>query len=193
MLRYLVLIGFAISIYGVFDYVKDTLRGETKPNRVSFAMWALAPFIGTVAAIADGVTWAVVPVFACACSAFLILFASFANKKAYWKLEKFDWYCAGLSLVGLLLWQITKNPNMAILFAIFSDMAAAFPTLVKSWKHPETETASFYVAAAVGAATSFFALEDYSFAEITFPLYLVVIDLVLAGFIYGRPHWIKRK
>ncbi|MDD3183219.1 MAG: hypothetical protein PHD48_10520 [Alphaproteobacteria bacterium] len=193
MLQYLVFIGFAINLYGVFDYVKDTLRGETKPNRMTFALWALAPSIASVAAIADGVTWAVVPVFACAVSDFLILFVSFVNKKAYWKLERLDWICGALSLIGLVLWQVTKNPNIAILFAVFSDFAAAFPTLVKSWYHPETETPSFYVAAGLGAATSFFALENYSFAEIAFPLYLVIIDIVIVGFIYGGRYRLKRQ
>lgn len=68
-----------------------------------------------------------------------IFIASFFNKKSYWKITKFDLLCGLFSIFGLVLWYITKEGNIAILFAIFSDLSAGIPTLVKSFKYPETE------------------------------------------------------
>jgi hypothetical protein len=61
----------------------------------------------------------------------LIFLASFVNKKAYWKLEKFDYICGISSALALLLWWLTKEPAIAIVFAIISDAFAAIPTLIK--------------------------------------------------------------
>src|SRR5688572_21588753 len=140
MPQYVVLAGAVVALIGAFSYIKDTVRGKTKPNRVTWLMWAIAPLIAAIAAFSEGVTWAVVPVFVSGFGPLLIFVASFMNKKAYWKLTKFDYYCAATSVVALILWAVTKQPSVAILVAILSDALAGVPTFIKSWKYPETET-----------------------------------------------------
>src|SRR5262245_153782 len=61
--QYLVLFGAVLSITGWTAYIKNTLNGTTRPNRVTYAMWSVAPLIATVAAVVKGVTWAALPVF----------------------------------------------------------------------------------------------------------------------------------
>jgi hypothetical protein len=63
MLQYIVLLGAVVFMFGIFFYIKATLRGETKPNKVTWLMWAIAPLIASAAAFSDGVRWAVLPVF----------------------------------------------------------------------------------------------------------------------------------
>jgi hypothetical protein len=76
----------------------------------------------------------------------LLVFAiSFVNRKSYWKLEKFDYICGACSLLALLLWRITKDPIIAIWFAIASDGSAAIPTIIKSWRYPDTESVEVYI------------------------------------------------
>jgi hypothetical protein len=62
-LPYLVFLGAAVQLVGIWSYIKDTVKGDAKPNRVSWLLWSIAPLIGTAAAISDGVTWEVLPVF----------------------------------------------------------------------------------------------------------------------------------
>jgi hypothetical protein len=143
-------------------------------------------FIGSAAAFANGVRWAMLPTFAAGFCPFLVLLASFANKKSYWKLRVFDYVCGGLSLLGLVLWQITRQPDIAIVFAIAGDFAALTPTLRKLWGHPKTETPLFFACGAFAAATSFAAVRDWRFSECAFPLYLVVMDTMIFYIIYFR-------
>ena len=63
MLQYLVLVGAIVNIIGAFSYIKNTLRGLTKPNKITWLMWTIAPIIATVAALSKGVGWIVLPVF----------------------------------------------------------------------------------------------------------------------------------
>lgn len=178
-MEYVVVVGFFIAQFGSFVYLRDTLRGVTQPNKVSFFLWALAPFIATAAALSDGVTWAVLPVFSAGFGPFLIFCASFVNKKACWKITKFDWICVFFAVFALILWQITKNPVLAIGFAILADGAASLPVFRKSWTHPHSETALAYLMLALGQLTAFFAMKEFSFVEMAFPVYLIVLCVTL--------------
>lgn len=186
MLQYLVIIGALVNLVGSSYYIKKTLSGEIKPNRVSWLMWSIAPMIATAAALSDGVTWAVLPVFISGFSPFLVFVASFVNKNAYWKLEIFDYACGLLSALALVLWAITKEPNIAIALAILSDGIASVPTLVKSWKYPDTETASTFAGGLFSALTSFAAIKVWSFSSLAFPIYLIIIDTSLIFVVWRK-------
>ncbi len=182
-MEYLVILGAIVNFAGASLYVRDTLQGRSVPNRVTFFLWALAPFIGTAAALVQGVTWAALPVFMAGFGPFMIFLASFVSKHGVWELGRFDWICAVLSVAALVLWQITKNANVAILFAILSDAAASIPTLKKCWTHPETETMWAYVGGFFAALTGVLAVKALTFSELAFPLYLVVVCCALIGLI----------
>ena len=186
MLQYLVFIGAAVQLLGIFSYIKETLRGNTKPNKVTWLMWSVAPLIATFAALADGVGWSVLPVFMAGFGPLLVFIASFVNKNSHWELETFDYLCGFCSVLALVLWGITKEPVIAIVFAIASDGFAAIPTLVKSWKYPETETAAAYTTGLFSALTSFTAIKIWNFSSYAFPAYLVIAETLFILSIYHR-------
>lgn len=175
-LQYFVFVGATVQLVGVISYIKETLKGNTKPNKVTWLLWTIAPLIATFAALADGVRLSVVPVFMAGFGPLLVLLAFFVSKKSYWKLEKFDYLCGLCSLLALVFWGITKEPVIAIIFAIASDAFAATPTLMKSWKYPETETVAAYTTGLFNSLTSFTAIKMWSFAEVAFPVYLVIVN-----------------
>jgi hypothetical protein len=193
MLKYLVVVGAIVQLLGILSYIKGTIRGETKPNRVTWLIWSIAPMIATVAAIASGITWAVLPVFMSGFGPFLVFLASFVNKKAYWKLETFDYLCGLFSILALVLWAISKEPVVAIVFAILSDFSAAIPTLIKSIKHPETESAAPYSTGMVNSLTSFFAIKLWTVSAYAFPVYLVLVNFALLLSVYWQRIRLKTK
>jgi len=183
----LVIFSSAANFLGALIYAKDTYQGKAKPNRVSFFLWALTTFIGTAAAIYDnGWHWAVLPVFTAGLCSFTIFLISFFAKGSPWILRPSDFVCGILSLLALVLWKITEQPAVAILFAILSDFLATAPTLKKSWTNPETETPFPYILGSFCPATSFLVAKTWSFSEIAFPAYLFVASLSIALTIYYR-------
>jgi len=186
MLQYLVIIGAIVNLFGAFSYIKETIRGGTKPNRVTWLLWSIAPLIATIAALTDGVRWSVLPVFMSGFVPLLVFIFSFVNKNSYWKLEKFDYLCGFFSVLALILWGITKEPSIAIIFAIASDGSAALPTLVKAWKYPATETGTPYVTGVFNALTSFAAIKTWNFSSLAFPVYLVIVCTLLMLAVYRK-------
>jgi len=160
--------------------------GGAKPNRISWLMWAIAPFIATAAARSNGVGWAVLPVFMAGFSPFLIFAASFLTKKAYWKLSTFDYVCGALSGMALVLWYLTKDPNVAIVFAIGSDGLATIPTLTKAWRQPETESIWPFVMGIFGASSSLVVATLWTFSEYAFPVYLIIANFLVLLAVYKQ-------
>ncbi len=176
MRQYLVLLGAIIQIIGIAYYIRQIFYGNIKPNKVTWLMRSIAPIIGSIAAFADGVRRAVLPVFMSGFWPLLVFVASFFSAKAYRKIEKFDYVCGAISFLGLLWRRITKEPLIAILFAILSDGFAAIPTITKSRQHPQTESKSAYVTGLISVITSFFAMKTYGIAEIAFPVYIIILN-----------------
>jgi hypothetical protein len=195
MFEYVVVVAAIASLFGSFAYIRSMFKGGAKPNRITWFMWSIAPFIAAAASITSGVGWAVVPVLISGISPFLIFTASFFHRGAYWKLAKFDYLCGVLSALALLLWYLTENPNLAIAFAIASDALAAAPTLTKAWRSPETESWWPYAIGIFSPLTSFLVASSFTFAQVAFPSYLSLINLllVLAVHLRNGVHRLLRK
>lgn len=174
-----VIVGLIIGSIGSLGYIVDTIRGNVKPNRVSFLLWSLAPLIAFTAEIQKGVGIQSLMTFSVGFFPLMIFLASFANKKSEWKLTKFDLTCGALSFLGLIVWFITKDGNMAILFSIAADGLAALPTIVKAYRYPETETGWMWLSAAINGLLTLLTVVDWTFAHYGFPLYIILVTLII--------------
>ena len=172
-------LGALIFLIGSVGYLIETLKGKVKPNKVTWFLWALAPLIAFLAQIKQGVGLQSLLTFLFGFVPFLILFASFINKKSYWKIEKSDLICAGLSIIGLILWQITKVGNIAISFSIISDFLAGWPTIIKSYRHPETENYLIYFGNAIFALITLLTIKVWNFETYSFSLYLFIVTFII--------------
>lgn len=179
MLQYVVILGSIIQLIGCFSYIKDTIKGTTKPNRVTWLLWSIAPIIATIAALSKGVTIAVLPTFVAGFGPLLVFLASFINPNSYWKLGKSDYICGVFSILALILWGVTNEANIAIIFAILSDFTAALPTFIKAWKEPESESIAPFTTGLISTSTTFLVLALWNFSELAFPIYLLVINTLL--------------
>ena len=176
-----VFLGAAIFFFGSIGYFVDTIKGKVKPNRVTWFIWSLAPLIAFIAQLKQGVgIHQALLTFMVGFIPLIIFIASFVNKKAYWKIGKLDIICGVLSLVGLFLWYITGTGIIAIFFAILADGLAAFPTVIKSFKFPETENWILYFANAISAGITLLTIKIWNPETFAFPLYILLLTLLLS-------------
>ena len=173
-------LGAVIFLFCSIGYFIETLQGKVKPNRITWFLWGLAPMIAFIAQIKQGVGLQSLLTFMVGFVPFLILTASFINKKSYWKIQKLDLVCGLLSIIGLILWQITKVGNIAILFSIISYFLAGWPTIIKSYNHPKTENYLIYLGNAIFAAITLLTINIWTFETYSFSLYIFVVTLLIA-------------
>ncbi|HAU98612.1 MAG: hypothetical protein UX04_C0009G0014 [Microgenomates group bacterium GW2011_GWF2_45_18] len=174
-----VFLGVFIQMMGALSYLKDTIRGKIQPNKVSQLLWGVAPLIAFSAEISQGVRIQALTTFIVGFIPLSIFIASFTNKKAYWKIERLDLICGMFSLLGIILWIVTRLGDIAILFAIFADGLATVPTMVKSYYHPESENDALYWTGVINAIIGLLVIQTWNFAHVAFPTYLIVSNLVM--------------
>jgi len=85
-----------------------------------------------------------------------------------------------------VLWIATGTGLIAIFFAIIADGLAAFPTVIKSFKFPETENWVIYFAASISALITLFTIKVWDFETFAFSLYIFLLTLMLSGLIKFR-------
>lgn len=178
--EYFAIISAIVASLGGLYYAYETITGKTQPNRVTWLLWGFFPMITFVAQRVQGVQGLSWVTFAAGFTPFLILLASFLNKKAYWRTRKEDYYIMGAAVVGLILWMVTDDPNLAIVFAIVADFLAGLPTLIKAYKHPETESWFAYAICMLGLGVGVLAIQSYVFENYAFIIYLCVMNGSLA-------------
>jgi hypothetical protein len=179
---YVAIIGAVISSLGGLYYLFETIIGKTRPNRVTWLLWGLLPMIAFFAQGAQGVAESAWLTFAAGFTPLLIVAASFINKNAYWRTRPIDYGLMAAAIVGVIAWVITDDPNLAILFALVADLLAGIPTLVKAFRYPESESWIAYAISAVGFGIGLLAIQDFSFESGAFPIYLFLLNLLLAIF-----------
>jgi hypothetical protein len=181
-----VIIGTIIGAIGSFAYLIDTVKGKIRPNRVSFLLWSIAPFIAFAAQIKQGVGLESLMTFSTGFLPLTTFIASFINKKAEWKVTRYDLICGFLSIIGLLLWMITKVGNVAIFFSIVADGFAAVPTIIKAYKYPDTELAWPWIATSFGVVLTLLTIKGLTFANSGFIVYIFLLDTLIFSLVQFR-------
>ena len=189
----LVIISTLLMLWGGYAYFRDTLAGRTKPNRVSWFLWALASLVSFSAAFSvDADIWASVRVLVGGVVPAVIFLGSFVNRKSYWKLTWFDWFCGGLSLTALLFWQLASSPLIAVLLATAANTFALIPTFIKAWNFPETETRLIYINSFLSAVLIIPAIPVWNIANSAFQISLMLGTGVMLVAVYRKTLGIKK-
>jgi hypothetical protein len=183
---HVVFLGAVIGLWGTLLYARDTWRGITQPNRVTWLLWTVAPMLALVAELRQGVGWQWVMTFVLGVGPLLVLVVSFANHGSVWKIGPFDLACGAAAVVGLIVWGVTSNDTAALAAFMAADGLAALPTLVKSWKAPETETLAAYVTTLINALLTMATVTLWTTATVAFPLQILVLNVVFVVLIGGR-------
>ncbi|HUD11855.1 MAG TPA: hypothetical protein VMS08_05570 [Candidatus Saccharimonadia bacterium] len=174
-----VIFGALLNLFGSGAYIRDTLRGQTRPNRVSWLLWSIAPMIAFGGEIGEHVGIQALTTFMAGFCPLLVLTTSFVNRKAYWQLTRFDIGCGILSLCAVVLWAITRTGNIAIIFSVLADGLAATPTIIKSYRHPDTESSIAFLASGTSGVITLLTIHSWTFALAAFPIYLVLCNAVI--------------
>lgn len=177
---------------GFIPYFLDIRREKAHPHILSWTGWGFVTAVGSVAMISEGFTWGVPIVAANSVLCFSVALYSVAKKAGVWKTGVYDYLFFLLGIIGIILWQIYDNPDIAISFAILADLSFGIPTIIKVWKDPKSETLFPWIFFALAGITGLVAVSYVSYTEVAYPLYLAVFDSSVAllifflGFVVGR-------
>jgi hypothetical protein len=167
-------------------YAYAMVRGEVRPNRMTWILWGLIPLITFGAELSEGVGVRSLLTLSAGVGPFVIVLLSFTVADAYWKTTRLDLLCASVSILALAVWAITRHGAIAIVFALAADLMAAIPTLRKAYRDPRSEHALAYVLIVVSGVITMLTISDWYFANYAFPLYITLMCGGIAAIIELR-------
>ncbi|MDP2705762.1 MAG: hypothetical protein Q8O49_00975 [bacterium] len=172
--------GYLSGIFILFSFVPyliSIFKKETKPERASWLIWSILGGISFFSQLAKGATdslWLTgIQTFGD-----LLIFL-FAIKYGIGGLLKRDiWALAGAGF-SLIIWYLTNEPIFALFIAIFIDALGGVLTIMKSYEHPGTESISAWVLTALGGLFAAFAVGQWNFVLLSFPVYIFLISVII--------------
>ena len=178
MLHLFGVLGGILAVVGPIPYIRDTLKGNTRPNQVSWFIWVILLVIALTSQIASGGKDSLLFIYGDLIGTGIILSLSFfrGERKWHW-VDRWSLVGAGL---GLLLWYVFNAPVLALAMTIFIDFCGAIPTLRKSFMNPESETLSTWLIVGTGALFSTLAVGELNITLLIYPLYLMLINFGIA-------------
>ena len=182
----IIYVGVIINLIFTIWYIRSIFRGGTRPNLVSWSIWALAPFVGVFLQIKSGAGLSFLGTFMSGFGPLLVIIFSLINKNVFWKINIFDIICGFFSILALVLYIVTHKLSISIAFAILSDGLAALPTIVKSWKFPETETFYAYLGGIINNILALLIITNWIFPVYSFSIYLLFVNVVIIFAIYHK-------
>lgn len=174
-----------ILIIGGLPYLYDIHRQKIRPHILSWLGWSFITALGAFAVLADGGGWVVAMLFANTVLCLLMAGYSIFKKVGVWSASIYDFLFFGVGLLGLILWQVSGEPIVAIIFAVIADFCFGVPTIIKTYKNPQSETYFAWLASVVAELLALFAVKHYVFSELVYPVYLLIFDAFVLGLVLG--------
>ncbi len=167
-------IAVLLTFVGYVPYVRDTIRGKTKPHIYSWLLWGFVTISAWGLQISDKAgpgSWVTL---AAALVCFVIFF--FGLRQGQKDITKSDTIFFALALVALITWLFARQPVLSVVLLSLTDILGFIPTLRKSWNKPYTETLFSYVLNTLRFALSIYALQRYTIITSLYPLTWVVAN-----------------
>lgn len=176
-----IVISSSLALISPLIYSRAILKGEAKPHRTTRFVLLLITSLTTAALFAQGNRVAIWLAGVSSLQSIVIFFLSIKHGMGGW--SRMDILCLIVALTGIILWQVTKNPVIALYFAIGADFTGMVPALIKTYYHPETEVWTFYTLDVFAALFSILALSRWSPEEYSYPIYIMLINVVMTALI----------
>jgi hypothetical protein len=183
------IIAGVISVVCFIPYIITTIKGTTRPNIATWSTWLILSVVISASYYSAG---AINTLWVPLCSVIgqsIIVFLALKRGEGGW--NKFDKLCLFFVGVSLAFWWHFNSPMIALVMSLIVDFFGILPTIKKSYAEPESEnllTWSLYL------LTSMFlilAIETWSFALASFPIYMFVINLTIVSLLLRKKVLLK--
>ncbi|HXY18023.1 MAG TPA: hypothetical protein VEH48_01210 [Candidatus Nitrosopolaris sp.] len=184
-----IIVSSLLTVVCTLPYILDVIKRKTKPREVTWLNWSLLAALAASASLSDH-QYAAAALSFCGTIETLAVFVlgwRYGDKS----IARFDIACQTAAIIGLALWFIFNSPAIAVLASITIDFIATLPTIRHSWQKPTEETWITFFLAGIAAGFTVAAAKEARITSLANPIYLVAINLLLAGIIIYRHPSIK--
>lgn len=177
-------IAVVLTFVGYVPYIRDTIRGKTKPHIYTWFIWGLVTAIAFGLQLSADAGPGAFTTLAAAIVCFIIF--GFGVRQGERNITASDTVFFVLSLVALVLWLFAKQPVLSVILVSTIDMLGFVPTIRKSWHKPHEETLVSYQMNTIRFMIAILALDHYTLVTALYPVTWVIANGLFSIFLVIR-------
>lgn len=182
-----VVVALASGVLSAVDpipYIRDTLRGTTRPQRSTRFVWSVLGVVAVSSQLADGATWSITCV--AVQTAGIIVTFGLSIRRGVGGRGPGDLAAMAIAAMALAAWSMTSDPTWGTGLIIVADVVGFGAMVPKTWSDPWSETLSTYAIAASAGICGVVAVGSGDAALLLYPAYLAISCAAFAVLIVVR-------
>lgn len=190
MLPYIIVSG-VIAIIGMVFYMASIITGKTIPHRTTRFIQFLILLLGTIGLFNAHD----IPTFILYCiystSSLIICILSWKRGEGGW--SKIDVACLSIALIGLIVWQASNNPVVAVVASVIASIVGTVPAFIKTHQSPKSEYWVYYFCNLFSNSIIVLAHDVHTFTNSLYGVYYVVWNAAFLLLIFRHHIQAKRR
>ena len=169
-----------LAIGGYIPYIYSIFAGKTRPNRATWFIWTIVGGLLAFSYMAEGdqnSIWLPLGYFL---GPLMVAILSLRYGYAEW--TRLDTFCIVAAAISIVPWILSDNATMTLLINLAIDSTGAIPTLVKTYREPETEDFTAWMIFFIANTLQLFAISMWNLAAL-YPVYLFLLAGSIVVFI----------
>jgi hypothetical protein len=180
----------AIGVADTIPYVRDILRGSTRPHRGTWLIWGVLAVVVCLSQRADGASWSLIMAGTQAVLTSLIfMLAIHRGEGGVTSIELIMIAVAGAGVIG---WILADHPIVATACVVAADLIGAAMMVPKTHCDPESETLVTFALASLGGALAAGSVGVIDVSLLLYPAYYCIVNGAIALLIHQRRRILHR-
>jgi hypothetical protein len=187
MIELVPVLGILAGVVGIADtipYVRDTLRGATRPHRGTWLIWGVLAVVVSLSQYADGASWSLIMAATQAVLTGLIFGLSIRRGEG--GLSSPELVMIAVAGGGVIGWMVADEPLVATVCVVAADLVGAAMMVPKTYHDPDSETLATFVFASLGGALAAGAVGAVDLSLLLYPIYYCLVNGAISLLISHR-------
>lgn len=185
------LVATVLVFIGYIPYLRDIIKGNTKPHLYSWFIWCFVTLIAFALQVSGGAGSGSLVTLAAALMCIAVIILGFKHHSQT-VIKKVDIVFLVLALIALGLWIIAKQPVLSAILTTLVDLLGFAPTIRKSWNNPYSENLPFYFLNSARFGLAIISLQQYSIITALYPITWLLANSLFAGILILRRRVISK-
>jgi hypothetical protein len=194
MINLVPVLGMLAVVVGVADtvpYVRDILRGATRPHRGTWLIWSVLTIVVCLSQHADGASWSLLMAGAQAVLTSLVFIL--AIRRGEGGVSRGEGVLMTIAGCGVAGWMTADEPMVATTCVVVADLIGATMMLPKTCRDPDSETLATYALASLAGLLAAGAVGTPDLSLLLYPIYFTLVNGAIAVLIQVRRVVLQRE
>lgn len=172
-----------IFFIAFIPYIWAITKGKTKPAKASWLIWATLDSIILIGMyFKHSLNGQIIGAVA---GAWIIAILAIKYGVAGWTI--LDKFCLAGAALGILLWQISGNPNFGITTSLVVILLGSIPTFASAYKDPSKEDRKTWTIFFISCVIAIPAIPTWTLENAGQPIIFLVVETVMMYLLYIKP------